>query len=466
MLFSSLTQKKTSNQHEITSKQPEIAGQTGPAAYNNDLTGDCANLENKEDPATLGQLDNQAHTYTSASEIGEEMRVSVVEMDERTIKRTYRKLDASIIPCLWLLYFFAFSAKSIISVSLTMNYSNGDSLQQLIKLSSRQVSIGLSLFYIGYVVFEIPSNLIMMCLAPRFWLSETIILIGVACILHVYITNSFGFYVFRFLLGAIEAGIWPGMTYYLTLYYPIYMIQKLGFFRYKWMFLIYGIFSMIADLSPKKNCELHHLLLSPKEPWSFSKFMFVFIDPRIWLLIIMYFGSIGVGVAIQIYGSVIIQFIDSNISDLNISFLYGIIWIANLAGAIIIISISNYYKSQPMPFILCCSIVIIGMLVLTFLSNRWVQYIGLLISAFGIGASVPICMAWCAHIFVTQSNMNTATSSALLSSLGNLGSVFTTYALYKGMGGNDPFKKTEKLLLKYYKKSPKSHEKTQSIVNP
>lgn len=90
MLFSSLTQKKTSNQHEITSKQPEIAGQTGPAAYNNDLTGDCANLENKEDPATLGQLDNQAHTYTSASEIGEEMRVSVVEMDERTIKRTYR----------------------------------------------------------------------------------------------------------------------------------------------------------------------------------------------------------------------------------------------------------------------------------------------------------------------------------------------------------------------------------------
>lgn len=107
-----------------------------------------------------------------------------------------------------------------------MNYSNGDSLQQLIKLSSRQVSIGLSLFYIGYVVFEIPSNLIMMCLAPRFWLSEIIILIGVACILHVYITNSFGFYVFRFLLGAIEAGIWPGMTYYLTLYYPIYMIQK------------------------------------------------------------------------------------------------------------------------------------------------------------------------------------------------------------------------------------------------
>lgn len=434
-----------------------------------------------------------------------------------------------------------------------MNYSNGDSLQQLIKLSSRQVSIGLSLFYIGYVVFEIPSNLIMMCLAPRFWLSEIIILIGVACILHVYITNSFGFYVFRFLLGAIEAGIWPGMTYYLTLYYPIYMIQKrillyfsaaqistmsVGFFSmgfqkmngmanlqgYKWMFLIYGIFSMIAGIitiwflppllterfitkeelrasSPivkiykkiKKVIirpfflpyEKEFLIsrLSPKEPWSFSKFMFVFIDPRIWLLIIMYFGSIGVGVAIQIYGSVIIQFIDSNISDLNISFLYGIIWIANLAGAIIIISISNYYKSQPMPFILCCSIVIIGMLVLTFLSNRWVQYIGLLISAFGIGASVPICMAWCAHIFVTQSNMNTATSSALLSSLGNLGSVFTTYALYKGMGGNDPFKKSnlviclimgisilsclaEKLLLKYYKKSPKSHEKTQSIVNP
>ncbi|KTW32939.1 hypothetical protein PNEG_04261 [Pneumocystis murina B123] len=424
---------------------------------------------------------------TLVAEINEERQNSVTEIDARTIKHIYRRLDFCMIPCLWLLYFFAFSAKSIISVSLTMNFSQGDSLQQLINLSSREVSIGLSLFYIGYVVFEVPSNLIIIYITPRFWLSETVIFIGITCILHIYITNSSGFYIFRFLLGMIEAGIWPGMAYYLTLYYPSHMIQKrilwyftaaqistmsVGFFSiglqkmngianlqgYKWMFLIYGIFSIIAGII------------------------------TIWLLPPLLTETPITKEELQssspiIYGSVIIQSIDSNISDLKISLLYGIIWIANLTGAIAIINISNYYKSRIISFIFCCITVIIGMLILTFSSNTWIQYIGLLTSAFGIGPSVPICMAWCAHIFTSQSNINIAASSALLSGLGNMGSIFTTYTLYKGMRGKDAFKKSnlvicammctsilaclaEKMLLKYCEKSSKrSHAKIHSIVN-
>ncbi|KTW28795.1 hypothetical protein T552_01425 [Pneumocystis carinii B80] len=508
-----------------------------PEAYKSIVTDDSINIEEKVNPAEFNKEGNQTHTYESSVEIKKEMGNLAEDIDERTIKRIYRKLDFRLIPCLWLLYFCAFSAKSIISVSLTMNFSQGDSLQQLVKLSSREVSIGLSLFYLGYVVFEVPSNMIMVYITPRFLLSQTVMYIGITCILHISISNSTEFYIFRFMLGFIEAGLWPGLAYYLTLYYPSYMIQKrilwyftaaqissmlvgflsMGFQKingvanlqgYKWLFLTYGVFSIIAGTitmltlpqlltetpitkeelqssSPivrifkriKKTTEKHffepyekqYLLskLSKKEPWSFYKFMLVFINPKIWLLIIMYFGSIGVGIAIQIYGSTIIQSIDSNISDLTISLLYGCIWIANLAGAILIISISNHYKSRVIPYIFCCTTVIIGMLVLTFSENTWTQYAGLLISAFGIAPSVPICMAWCAHIFASQPNINVATSSALLSSLGNLGSVFSTYALYKGMNGEDAFKKSnlvicvmmcvsisacliEKLLLKYY----------------
>lgn len=78
---------------------------------------------------------------------------------------------------------------------------------------------------------------------------------------------------------------------------------------------------------------------------------------------------------------------------------------------------------------------ITGLLVVSFapISDPWARYGGLLLVGFGLGPTVPICMTWTNEIFqFRHGEVGVATASALVSGLGNLGSILTTYALYTG----------------------------------
>ena len=79
------------------------------------------------------------------------------------LKRVYRRLDRRIIPCLWTLYFLASASRSTVGLALTMNTATGDGLGQRLRLTQQQISTGVALFYVAYVIFEVPSNLISMC---------------------------------------------------------------------------------------------------------------------------------------------------------------------------------------------------------------------------------------------------------------------------------------------------------------
>jgi hypothetical protein len=76
------------------------------------------------------------------------------------LKQLYRRLDRRIIPCLWWLYFLASASRSNVGLALTMNRSTGDGLSQRLGLDGHQISTGVALFYVGYVIFEVPSNLV------------------------------------------------------------------------------------------------------------------------------------------------------------------------------------------------------------------------------------------------------------------------------------------------------------------
>src|SRR5579859_2166473 len=78
----------------------------------------------------------------------------------RGLKNLYRKCDRRIIPCLWTLYFLASASRSNVGLALTMNLSTGDGLAQKLQLTGHQISTGVALFYVGYVIFEVPSNLV------------------------------------------------------------------------------------------------------------------------------------------------------------------------------------------------------------------------------------------------------------------------------------------------------------------
>lgn len=128
-------------------------------------------------------------------------------------KRTMRKVGWRLVPFLILCYFIAYIDRANIGfAALTMNADIG--------LSATAFGIGGSLFFIAYVLFEVPSNIAQEKVGPRLWIARIMISWGAAGLGMAFITGPTGFYVLRFLLGAAEAGFFPGAVLYLTQWFP------------------------------------------------------------------------------------------------------------------------------------------------------------------------------------------------------------------------------------------------------
>ncbi|KAI9811207.1 MAG: hypothetical protein M1826_003294 [Phylliscum demangeonii] len=109
------------------------------------------------------------------------------------VERIYRKLDWRIIPALWSLYFLCSAIRSSVGLAQTMNTKQNHNLKQELHLTSRQVSTGLALFYVCYVIFDLPANLIMTRLSPQVWMSRIVVGVGIvgACMAAMKAAWSF-----------------------------------------------------------------------------------------------------------------------------------------------------------------------------------------------------------------------------------------------------------------------------------
>lgn len=124
-----------------------------------------------------------------------------------------KKLTWKIIPFLMLLYFIAFLDRVNISfASLQMNADLG--------LSSIAYGFGASMFFIGYFFFEVPSNLILAKVGARVWIARIMITWGIVSLCMAFVSGEKSFYVLRFLLGASEAGFFPGIMVYIGTWFP------------------------------------------------------------------------------------------------------------------------------------------------------------------------------------------------------------------------------------------------------
>ncbi len=128
-------------------------------------------------------------------------------------KIVLRKVTLRLIPFLMLCYFFALLDRSNIGVaSLQMNARVG--------LSVAAYGLGGSLFFVSYFLFEIPSNLLLQRFGARRWLARIMITWGMVCVLMALTRGPLSFYVLRMLLGAAEAGFFPGIVLFTTYWFP------------------------------------------------------------------------------------------------------------------------------------------------------------------------------------------------------------------------------------------------------
>ena len=128
-------------------------------------------------------------------------------------RETLRAIIWRIVPFLMLCYFFNLLDRSNIGIaSLQMRPQLG--------LSAAAYGLGGSLFFVGYFLFEVPSNLALQKFGARRWIARIMISWGAMCVLMALTQGPLSFYALRFLLGVAEAGFFPGIVLYATYWFP------------------------------------------------------------------------------------------------------------------------------------------------------------------------------------------------------------------------------------------------------
>ncbi|MCU0636560.1 MAG: MFS transporter [Gemmatimonadaceae bacterium] len=249
--------------------------------------------------------------------------------DRRLIDRVASRL----LPLLGVCYFVAYLDRVNVSfAALTMNRDLG--------ISTRLYGLAAGVFFLTYFAFEIPSNLILARVGARRWIARIMVTWGLLSAAMALVSGPRSFIVLRLLLGAAEAGFFPGVIYYLTLWFPaaararivggfmaaiplstvigapistalLSLDGVLGLRGWQWLFIIealpavllaFVVLRVLPDgpddatwLAPAERAAIRTMLAAdaarggggPQSPWSALR------TPRVLLLCLVYFGSAG-----------------------------------------------------------------------------------------------------------------------------------------------------------------------------
>jgi MFS family permease len=150
--------------------------------------------------------------------------------------RTYRKVDVRIVPFLFLCYILAYLDR------VNVGFAKLQMLKDL-SLSDAAFATGAGIFFIGYFFFEVPSNVLLKKFGARIWIARIMISWGVISACMIFVKGAWSFYAMRFLLGLAEAGFFPGVIFYLTLWYP----SKLRSTRTAWFVSAIAVSGVIGN---------------------------------------------------------------------------------------------------------------------------------------------------------------------------------------------------------------------------
>lgn len=253
--------------------------------------------------------------------------------------RLFVKITGKIIPILWLVYFFNYLDRTNIAYAhLRMKDDLG--------FSDAVFGLGASIIFFGLIAFEIPSNLILARIGLRKTLIRILILWGLCSAAMSLVTTPMEFYILRFLIGMFEAGLVPGVLYYLTLWYPsqrrgqpsamfytapscagivsgplsaIFMTYLNGvgnFHGWQWLFIMEGlpclvlafVVSKVLSDSPDKapwltgaeRQRVQHLIHegnTAHHTINRQEVLVILGDPRLWVL-----GAVGFLMLISLFG--------------------------------------------------------------------------------------------------------------------------------------------------------------------
>jgi D-galactonate transporter len=174
-------------------------------------------------------------------------------------KRTIAKVSRRLVPFLMLCYFVAYLDRVNVGfAALTMNKALG--------ISATAYGFGAGIFFFSYFIFEVPSNLALERFGARVWIARIMLSWGILSGAMALVTGEYSFYLVRVLLGAAEAGFFPGIIFYLTLWFP-------GTYRAR----IIGWFMAAIPLSSVLGFPVSGLILNLDGGWGLAGWQWLFI---------------------------------------------------------------------------------------------------------------------------------------------------------------------------------------------
>lgn len=300
--------------------------------------------------------------------------------------RVYRKIAWRLIPFLCLCYLAAYLDRINIGLAKLQ-------MANQLALSDIAFGLGAGLFFVGYILFEVPSNLILQRIGARIWIARIMISWGLLSAGTLFVTTPGEFYVLRFLLGAAEAGFLPGVLFYLTRWFPswrrgriisLFMIglplssvvgaplsgfimshfdSAYGLHGWQWMFLLEGLPSVLLGVLTfwllPENIEHAHwlneaermqvradLAIDTREaPYLKHRFRDGFLNLKVWML-----GGIDFSILLCAYamGFWLPTFIkQAGVADIGqIGVLTAVPSIAALAGMVLLGASSDRLRER------------------------------------------------------------------------------------------------------------------------
>ena len=378
-------------------------------------------------------------------------------MDMDIEKRTLRKITWRIVPFIMILYLIAYIDRVNIGfAAITMKEDLG--------FTASILGFGAGIFFLGYFLFEVPSNIILHKVGARIWIARVMVTWGIIAGGMAFVESSTSFYVMRFLLGVAEAGFFPGIILYLSYWFParnragvialfmaaapiataigspisaalLEMHGIMGLAGWQWMFLIEAIPAVILGVvvffymtdRPEKAAWLkpdeREWLVKTMQAEDANKgdqqhhsILRRLANPRVLALALIYFGTSAGLYTLGIWAPQIIK--ELGVSSMTVGLLNAIPPIISVVAMILWSRHSDKTNERTWHVALACLTAAVGLAIAASTGSMFGLIAALTIVNVGISCSKP--PLWSMPTMFL-SGAAAATGIATINSIGNLG---------------------------------------------
>ena len=380
-------------------------------------------------------------------------------------QRTIGKVSARLVPFLIVCYFVAYLDRVNVSfAALTMNKDLG--------LSASAFGFGAGIFFLAYFLFEVPSNLFLERVGARKWIARIMFTWGVLSGGMAFIVGETSFYIVRVLLGIAEAGFFPGIIFYLTLWFPsVYRARIVGYFMaaiplstvigapvsglllaldgflglrgWQWLFVLEAapalilsvvVFFYLTDrpadstwLEPDERAWLVARLEEERRQRETVRHYSVreaLLNPKVLALSVVYFGAVATNYGLSFFLPQIVKAF--GISDLQAGVVAALPYVVGLVSIVFWGRRSDRKLERRFHLAFPLFVASAGIAISTALDDPTMKMVSLSVAGFGIFGCLPVFWTFPAAFL---SGAAAAGGIALINSIGNLAGFAGPYAM-------------------------------------